>query len=161
MSYIESQRERIEQALSDAVEAVCAAKPDDPLIFIGEFLLTLAGYPPSTASAVRIEEENETLRRKVSELEASLAELEASRNSLSAEAAWEPFRMLLDGEAATREPEAGARMLHPAAIQLRSCGNLIAKAPPLLLRQVTRSWSVVRTSLSTFSLEGQTSFCTG
>ena len=159
MSYIESQRERIEQALSDAVEAVCAAKPDDPLIFMGE--LTLAGYPPSTASAVRIEEENETLRRKVSELEASLAELEASRNSLSAEAAWEPFRMLLDGEAATREPEAGACVVPPAAIQLRICGNLIAKAPPLLLRQVTRSWSVVRTSLSTFSLEGQTSFCTG
>ena len=128
MSYIESQKEKIEQALSDAVEAVCAAKPDDPLIFIGEFLLTLAGYQPSTASAVRIEEENETLRRKVSELEASIAELEASRNSLSAEAAWEPFRMLLDGEAATREPEAGARVVPPAAIKPRSCGNVIAKA---------------------------------
>ena len=138
MSYIESQRERIEQALSDAVEAVCAAKPDDPLIFMGEFLLTLAGYPPSTASAVRIEEENETLRRKVSELEASLAELEASlaeleasRNGLSAEAAWEPFRMMLGGEAATKEPEAGvcgASRGHPS--QHRSCGNLIAKAPP-------------------------------
>ena len=136
MSYIESQRERIEQALSDAVEAVCAAKPDDPLVFIGEFLLTLAGYSPSTA--VHIEEENETLRRKVSELEASLAELEASlaeleasRNGLSAEAAWEPFRMMLGGEAATKEPEAGvcgASRGHPS--QHRSCGNLIAKAPP-------------------------------
>ena len=42
------------------------------------------------------------------QLEASLVDMESSRNSPSAEAAWEPFRKLLEGEAATREPEAGA-----------------------------------------------------
>ena len=91
----------LEPALKDAIQACLLADAADPVAFVADFLARLSGQEGAEVAQLRDEAaqlraENEVLKRRL-----------AAGDQSRAEAAWEPFKALLDGKGAGREAEAG------------------------------------------------------